>query len=263
MTTRTERDEFLGLNALSDMFVNLSSEYEKEGDSELREDVLKQALELNPQSADAMEALAIYYEISERDPLKAEEFYLQALENDPENRRILYNFGNFYEENKNYPNMLKYYNAAGDLNDSDAFFQIAKYYLKVEKNRQLMLECYLKGIECSNDDEYDEDDDVHYSKKYSGFNHFDLQEILESVKQPTEKLILTLNKLKRKKDISVYNNKVRLFERLHNVQECQICYEDKINIDLHCGHEVCTDCYKQVYNKCCPWCRTASYFKGH
>ena len=158
MSTILERDEFLGLNALSDMFVNLSSEYEKEGECELREDVLKQALELNPQSADAMEALAIYYEISERDPFKAEGFYLQALENDPENRRILYNFADFYQEKKDYLNMLRYYNAAANLNDSDALFQMAKHYLKVGKNRQSMLECYLKGVEISDDDEdYDED----------------------------------------------------------------------------------------------------------
>jgi tetratricopeptide (TPR) repeat protein len=183
------------------------------------------------------------------------------LENDPENKRILYNFGNFYEEKNDYPNMFRYYNAAADLNDSDALFKMAKHHINVEKNRQAMLECYLKGIEYySEDDETEED--IKYTKKYYGFNHFELQEILDSVENPSAKLVETLKTLKDLKDISIYNNKVRLFKRLNNFKECNICYEeDKLNIDLHCGHELCTDCYKMIYKKCCPWCRTASYFK--
>ena len=257
-----ENDEFLGLNALSNMYLNISEGYDNyEGDF-TREEILKSALELTPQSADVMECLAIYYEINGDDPLKAEEFYLKAIENDPNNKRILYNFGNFYEENKDYQNMFKYYKLAADLNDSDAFLQMARHHLNVEKDRQAMLQCYLKGIELCKATEENENREIKYSKKYEGFNHFDLQEILESVEQPSNKLISTLSKLKRNKDISVYNNKVRVFERLNNVQECQICYEDKLNIDLHCGHEVCTNCYKQIYKQCCPWCRTASYFKN-
>ena len=90
-----ENDEFLGLNALSNMYLNISEGYDNyEGDF-TREEILKSALELTPQSADVMECLAIYYEINGDDPLKEEEFYLKAIENDPNNKRILYNFGNF------------------------------------------------------------------------------------------------------------------------------------------------------------------------
>ena len=55
--------------------------------------------------------------------------------------------------------------------------------------------------------------------------------------------------------VSPYVAKVALFTRLKNVTECGICYEDKLNIDLQCGHTTCTDCYKRVYMNECPFCR--------
>lgn len=57
--------------------------------------------------------------------------------------------------------------------------------------------------------------------------------------------------------VSPYVAKVALFTRLKNVTECGICYEDKLNIDLQCGHTTCTDCYKRVYMNECPFCRFA------
>jgi len=57
--------------------------------------------------------------------------------------------------------------------------------------------------------------------------------------------------------VSPYVAKVALFTRLKNVTECGICYEEKLNIDLQCGHTTCTDCYKRVYMNECPFCRFA------
>ena len=57
------------------------------------------------------------------------------------------------------------------------------------------------------------------------------------------------------RDVSPYITKVALFTRLNHVTECGICYEEKLNIDLQCGHTTCTDCYKRVYMNECPFCR--------
>ena len=57
------------------------------------------------------------------------------------------------------------------------------------------------------------------------------------------------------RDVLPYVTKVALFTRLNHVTECGICYEEKLNIDLQCGHTTCTDCYKRVYMNECPFCR--------
>ena len=55
--------------------------------------------------------------------------------------------------------------------------------------------------------------------------------------------------------VNIYKNKVDLFTKLNHVTECGICYDKKLNIDLNCGHCVCTDCYKRVCHTSCPFCR--------
>ena len=57
------------------------------------------------------------------------------------------------------------------------------------------------------------------------------------------------------RQVAPYITKVALFTRLNNVVECGVCYDEKLNIDLQCGHIVCTDCYKHVYLTNCPFCR--------
>lgn len=61
--------------------------------------------------------------------------------------------------------------------------------------------------------------------------------------------------LKEFNDFRVYENKIKLFERLNNIETCNICYDDKLNIDLNCGHTVCKDCYVKLYLAKCPFCR--------
>lgn len=59
--------------------------------------------------------------------------------------------------------------------------------------------------------------------------------------------------------VITYNNKIALFTRLNHFTECHICYEDqKLNINLHCGHCVCSDCYRHLVKSPCPFCRTKS-----
>ena len=64
-----------------------------------------------------------------------------------------------------------------------------------------------------------------------------------------------INLLNKETSVITYNNKVALFTRLNNVVECGICYDEKLNINLHCGHCVCVDCYQRLVNTSCPFCR--------
>jgi hypothetical protein len=102
----------------------------------------------------------------------------------------------------------------------------------------------------------------HLPKKYKEFNHFELLELLENVESKSEAVKKTIKCLCQKDAIIIYKNKIRLFERLKNVCDCKICFEERLNIDLTCGHEVCFECYKKVYEKDCPWCRIPSYFNN-
>ena len=66
--------------------------------------------------------------------------------------------------------------------------------------------------------------------------------------------------LNKETSVMTYNNKVSLFKSLNHVVECGICYDEKLNINLHCGHCVCTDCYVRLYTKPCPFCRIDTQF---
>ena len=65
-----------------------------------------------------------------------------------------------------------------------------------------------------------------------------------------------VRELEKRQQVTRYKNKVALFTKLNHVIECGICYDEKLNIDLECGHCVCTECYKRVCMSKCPFCRT-------
>jgi hypothetical protein len=79
---------------------------------------------------------------------------------------------------------------------------------------------------------------------------------LEQIGNPSLSVINKLNILKNTTDYNIYKNKITLFTKLNNKDDCIICFENKINIDLHCGHCFCLDCYPYLYNKKCPLCRS-------
>jgi tetratricopeptide (TPR) repeat protein len=263
----TEETEYVGLNAFSNMYIEMATQSADNNDDISRKEFLEMAIRMNPDSSDAWEGLAIFYEIADRKPEAAEGLYLKAISLDPNNSRILYNFGNFYEENKDYTNMLKYYQLAAELNDSDSCFRMALYYFNIKKDKKLGLEFYLQGLGFSKIEEEPSLNDynnkhmaIHLPKKYKDFNHYELVELLENLEPKSESVKKTIKTLCQKEAIISYKNKLRVFERLKNICECKICYEERLNIDLTCGHEVCIDCYKKVYKNLCPWCRIPSYF---
>jgi tetratricopeptide (TPR) repeat protein len=244
--------QMIGLNALSNMFIELSSNNYDED----KKNMIERALEINPFSSDALEALAMYYELDVFDYNETEKFYLDAIALDPKNTRILYNFANFYEDRKDYPNMVKYYELCSEEYDCDALFQLAVYYFNICKDKETGLNYYMRGIELISEDFNDK---IIKNKKYKDIRLLEILEDLEAHDNSSENFKLFMNKIKSVPEIMAYKNKIKLFTRLQNICECQICFDNKLNIDLPCGHEVCIDCYKIIYKSNCPWCRSPTY----
>jgi hypothetical protein len=57
------------------------------------------------------------------------------------------------------------------------------------------------------------------------------------------------------KEVHIYNNKLKNFSK---DDKCDICMEDenKKCVLLNCfSHYICTDCYIQLHDKPCPFCK--------
>lgn len=153
------------------------------------------------------------------------------------------NFGVYYEQiEKNYDEAKKNYWKAISLKDTDAMIMLSVYYLKIENNKEEMKKILIMAIENN-----------HVQSMDLLIKQFDIIHVYNTLKLCENKNELINNKLKSlentSKKIKIYSNKVKLFERLNNYKDCIICFENKLNIDLDCGHEVCSECYCDV-TKC-------------
>ena len=63
----------------------------------------------------------------------------------------MHNLGRYYYKIKNYDLMKKYYGLACDYNNSMAMCDLGRYYKNIEKNYDLMKQYYLRSIEKEND----------------------------------------------------------------------------------------------------------------
>jgi tetratricopeptide (TPR) repeat protein len=263
----------IGINALTDIFIKKTKIITNIDNNEKRE-LLLNAVEINPYSSWANEEVAIYLECTEKNYTDAEQYYLQAYELDPNNITILYNFATYYKQLYNETEMIKYFKMAADNGDAESFLILSEYY-KNNSNQEEMLKNLLQAIELGFDNDEDdedkdnEDDKENKEEKNDGFYHlitknFDsklaLIKLIECEGVLTKNQTLLINKLKTEPCALVFNNKVRLFSKLQNITECGICLDTKLNIDLHCGHEVCCDCYVKVHTDKCPFCRTKVFY---
>jgi tetratricopeptide (TPR) repeat protein len=249
-------EEAIGINVFTDMYINSikhrDNSYEISNDTIVK--TLLTAVEINPYSQWAHQEIAIHYECSEKKYADAEKYYLQALELDPTNVIVLYNFAKFYETTFNHDEMIRYFKLASENEDSESCIELSNFYKNTnntEENKKYLLNAIEFGYV---DDDYTEISI--YNKIIENNDILYLVDLLENVGVSTVNQASMLNRLKKEKDMLIFNNKVRLFSKFENIIECGICIETKLNIDLHCGHEVCIDCYKQVYLKRCPFCRT-------
>jgi hypothetical protein len=247
--------EYIGISALSAMIAYGSTDIEQ----------LEQSLDLN-ENADAYERLAMCYEkLLSDDPIMCLNYdetvfyYEKAIELDPTNRRIIYNFAEFWRSVGNKSEAIRYLKKGVALNDLECIIILVYNYYNIG-NRVEFLKYYLMTNYIITDI-----DDIHdlYSRETRSiykeyimdkiFEAYDLLDrricklLLKPLVGDSEKYIAHHKaRMRNHPKINAMINKIDLFTRLNNFHECVICYEQKLNIALNCGHELCVDCYKRT-----------------
>ena len=245
-------DNHYGLSALSHMLRQRAHIEDDTGDVCKVEKLFLESIALNGNPSSMME-LAMFYENNHYCDDLVKKYYTLAIETD--NCPIsMYNFADFYRARDDYENMVKYFQMAADIHDFESIVSLGIHYNKIgddEKKNKYFDMVFAVGH-------------FNYSDDYQ-MACLGLVEIASLLNYADKRGVSEDNRVLRffkhaynrtnDTDIIVYKNKILLFTRLQNVVECGICYDEKLNIDLSCGHCVCHDCYLLLYKKPCPFCR--------
>lgn len=252
-------DAYIGFAQISQVYNKMGEYYANKNNFNSAQKNYMIAVELN--NTDAMMNLAVLLEYNGESREVIEKYYIMALNGNPRDTITAYNFADYYRTIGDEENMVKYYNAAIEFgNDIESMMYLAKHYKKKddsETSRNYYLKAIRNGLIKKIQTHFY--DYTYRGDYYRGVDSFNLVKILETAsedelpKSDCEKYIQMLAGLYF--DVAIYRNKVSLFTKLNHVVECGICYEDKLNIDLFCGHCVCKDCYVRVYDTDCPFCR--------
>ncbi len=286
----------IGLASMSEIYRRKGEFYHHRGKSVQAMEYFIMSVEIDPYSSCSQELATIYEDLQDYD--NAVKYYKMAIHYNNDiiamfNLADLYiiyvknHHGNSVEYKKE---ALKYFNMAADMGDNESLEVLCSlshqksYDMPLtltdndKENDYLPQSVYFaksfkdildhKGDHYVWPDEDDEENDTMSKNLYSKFvqdnNILGIMDTLQKVdtsnmisehKQIIEDCISTILK---DDTVIIYKNKVSLFTRLNNITECGICYDEKLNIDLHCGHCVCTDCYSRLYAKACPFCRIES-----
>ena len=234
-----------GLFSIAEMYFNIARKLEQQNKSrtQYNEEIeYYYLLSANLNYSPAMVNIAIYYEEICNDFDKAITYYLDAIEH--EELYAMYNLADLYYKIKDFSKMEYYYSLAiHRYNDIDSIYKLISYYT-TQLNFDKMKYYYLIAL-----------DNSHFKRSKVSINIFYRFLILDDITNKTTKMEYQLSKLMKNRDIMIYKNKIKLFKNLNNIIECVICYEEQLNIDLHCGHCVCIYCYPKVFEDTCPICR--------
>ena len=250
MTTNNMMEDTGGLLSIARMYYNMAKDLDMINDTKNRSDNLTQIEEYYLMSVElnyspAMAEIAIIYE-NRHDYDKAIHYYLMAIEIGSE-IYAMYNLADLYRKMNEYGKMEYYYWLAyNNYDDMMSIYSLISHFSD-EKNYDKMEYYYLIAIE-------------HPKFKSSSVNDrvisiFNIVLILDPIENKSENAKKQLSRIVQKEDIMIFRNKIKLFTNLKNITDCVICYEERLNIDLHCGHCVCVRCYSQVYFNPCPICR--------
>lgn len=240
-------DDLLGLTNLGQMYYNKGLYYDKHHDYKNMEIAFKEATKFN--HTQAMNRLGLYYD-DNADNDNMLKYYMLAIEF--EETSAMYNLARYYHDTLDYPNMIKYYLLGITYKDTDSCYELALHYQNI-KDFDNMKKYYILSTEI--EIEKDINNKQNLNNGIDEFNPFTLQLVLETIVNPNINILNKLHKLKNSKQLQIYHNKIRLFTKLNNIEDCSICYENKLHIDIYCGHCVCIDCYPQIFDKSCPFCR--------
>ena len=133
--------------------------------------------------------------------------------------------------------------------DSDKLNIVGLYYKTIEKDYDQMKKYYLMAIELNNSNS------MNNLALYYLNNKLEFYKLLLTLKNKNESINNQIKLLENEKKIKIYKNKILLFERLKNYKTCLLCLQDNtLNIDLNCGHEICTECYNDNLKCYFNWC---------
>ena len=230
----------------TDAMCNLACYYDKEKDYDQAIKYYQMAIKLG--NSTAMNNLAMHYYEKEKDYDQAIEYYQMAA--DLGNSDAMYDLACYYErKKKDYVQAINYYRMASELGNSNAMNNLACYYEKKEKDHVQAIKYYQMASELR--------DSTAINKliKLSNIKPLKVYISINSTSTVLNNSLSDLkNKLEKKKEVIIYNNKKRIFSKLNYIDTCPICLNEKLNIILDCGHPICIDCYPSIdscYFKCC------------
>jgi hypothetical protein len=269
---------FDGLNVISDIVRRFTENTDSLTFDEKEKNYLF-AIELTDCVYSMMD-LAILYEKKTNWDM-ALKYYEMALEIDESNVIIRYNYAdmffdlydnhdkfrnNIYDDGAEfsiyYANGLYHLSRAANLNDPPSMFDFITRGLALPEDKCAHATCQgvIKYLSMLIDHEqYKKDYSFTLSQKLQILNFCDQLIILKFCDQLSgslpQNIINEKNRLRNDRDISIYKNKIQLFTKLNHICECQICYDESLQIDLTCGHCFCTSCYVKIHDNPCPICK--------
>jgi hypothetical protein len=205
--------------------------------------------------------MGIMYETRFKNVELAKKYYLMSIDQGDE--LSMYNLADLYSNEKNDELMVQYFELAVQHGDDASRKRLILHYHSVGDMPNFARHYYLQLAWAGDDQEeadyWDGDDESDYSKFQHSHNSLTLAARLDRLEtRDNPDVVRLLDSLHKTPQYCAFKNKVALFTRLNHIVECGICYDnDKVNIDIHCGHTVCVDCYTQLYDKVCPFCRQA------
>ena len=271
-----EEDEYIGIALFARAAGRQARHYCRENNMEMALNKYLEAMSYNPLVEFNNELATLYDENGDFE--KAKYYYTQAIEYS-DDVLAMYNLADMFKKDMNHHDktkaehatkmMLKYYAMAAEKGDNEALEMLCalaygkdpvKFSTAFKQVMEHQDDHFDWDGEYGEDGEDDEDKAIYGNFMRSTSNieilqmlkSTDTEDMNENEKKQINDCIGILNK---ETSVIAYNNKISLFTRLNHVVECGICYDEKLNIDLHCGHCVCTDCYTRLATKPCPFCR--------
>ncbi len=172
----------------------------------------------------------------------ATKYYLMAI--NLNNSSAMYNYANLLKKENKIEEAKKYYLMAINLNNSDSMINYANLLIKENKIEEAK-KYYFMSIQLNN---------ITAINNYLIIEESILKQYNDLINFTSEIAINHINKIKNNLDIIIYNNKLKYTSK---IDYCNICLEDnKVNILLNCFcHYICKDCYINLYDKPCPYCK--------
>ena len=253
---------YIGLKQLAHVLGMCAHKLSVNNRIHLAEPMYLDALAIDPYH-DFVGNMGIMYETRFKNFDLAKKYYLMSIDEGDE--LSMYNLADLYYNEKNTELMVQYFELAVQHGDEASSKRLILHYHSVGDMPNFARHYYLQlawsgdGDGADDADYWDGVDESHYSKFQKSHNSLTLAAQLgRSETRDNPDVVRLLDSLHKTPQYCAFKNKVALFTRLNHVVECGICYDnDKVNIDIHCGHTVCVDCYTQLYDKVCPFCRQA------